>query len=187
MARRTLRHVLLATLVAGTLDILSAFVFAGMAGASVGQVLRYVASGPFGDTVREDGAGWAAAGLGVHFAIMFAMCGAYMLIAPRMPALLRHPLPAGLAYGLLLWGSMYYLVKALRWPKAILPHESAEPLWAIGNQLFSHCILVGIPIALIASRYLSGAALLPDLLCAFAALRGKCITRRTRRRKEEEY
>lgn len=154
MARSVRRPIIVATLVAGTLDILSAFVFAGMAGASVGQVLRYVASGPFGDSVREGGTGWAAAGLGVHFAIMFAMAAAYMLIAPRLPALLRRPIPAGLAYGLLLWGIMYYLVKPLRWPSAGLPHEAADPLWSIGNQLFSHCILVGVPIALVAARYL---------------------------------
>jgi hypothetical protein len=154
MARTMLRPILLATLVAGTLDILSAFVFAGMAGANVGQVLRYVASGPFGDEVRGGGAGWAAIGLGVHFAIMLCMCAAYMIVAPRFPSLLRRPIPAGLAYGLLLWGIMYYIVKALRWPDANLPHEVADPLWSIGNQLFSHCILVGIPIALIAARYL---------------------------------
>ena len=153
MARSVLRPILVATLVAGTLDILSAFVFAGMAGASVGQVLRYVASGPFGDAVREGGTGWAAVGLAVHYAIMACMAAAYMLVAPRIPALLRHPLIAGLLYGLLLWAIMYYLVKALRWPGAGLPHQAADPVWAIGNQLFSHCILVGLPIALIAARH----------------------------------
>ena len=154
MRRSILRPTLLATFVAGTLDILSAFVFAGMAGASVGGVLRYVASGPFGDAAREGGAGWAAAGLAVHYAIMLAMCAAYMLAAPRIPALLRRPVVAGLAYGLLLWAIMYYLVKPLRWPDGTLPHQAADPLWSIGNQLFSHCILVGLPIALIAARYL---------------------------------
>jgi len=153
MARSLLRPILVATLVAGTLDILSAFVFAGMAGATVGGVLRYVASGPFGDAVREGGAGWAAIGLGVHYAIMFCMCAAYMIAATRIPALLRHPVVAGLLYGLLLWAIMYYLVKPLRWPGANLPHEAANPLWSIGNQLFSHCILVGLPIALIAARH----------------------------------
>src|SRR5688572_19735285 len=144
-----LKPIAVATLVAGTLDILSAFVFAGMAGASPGGVLRYVASGPFGDAVREGGAGWAAIGLVVHFAIMACMAAAWFLIAPRIPALIRHPVVAGIFYGLVLWVIMYFVVKPLRWPDAPLPHT----LWSIANQLFSHCILVGIPIAWIASRH----------------------------------
>ena len=143
-----LRPILVATLIAGTLDILSAFVFAGMAGTTPVGVLRYVASGPFGETATPT-PGWAAVGLAVHFAIMACMAAAYMVAARRLPLLLRHPIVAGLLYGVLLWLIMYWVVKPLRWPDAPLPHT----LYAISNQLFSHCILVGLPIALVASRY----------------------------------
>jgi hypothetical protein len=143
-----LKPIVIATLIAGTLDILSAFVFAGMAGMSPTGVLKFVASGPFGDAPTES-AGWAVAGLLVHFAIMACMVTAYMLIAPRFPALMRHPIPAGIAYGLLLWLIMYWIVRPLRWPAMPLPHT----LYGIANALFSHCILVGIPIALVASRF----------------------------------
>ena len=149
MTRPILTPILLATALAGTLDILSAFLFAGMAGVGPAAVLRFVASGPFGEAPTP-GPGWAAAGLLVHFAIMACMAAAYMLVAPRFPALLRHPILAGIAYGFLLWLIMYWGVKPLRWPEAPLPHT----LWGIGNALFSHCILVGIPIALVATRYL---------------------------------
>jgi hypothetical protein len=144
-----LKPFMLAVLLAGTLDILSAFVFAGMAGMSPGGVLTYVASGPFGDGVRGGGPGWAAAGLAVHFAIMACMAAAWFLVAPRFPALIRNPVPAGLAYGFILWLIMYWFVKPLRWPEAPLPHTA----WSIGNALFSHCLLVGLPIALIAARH----------------------------------
>jgi hypothetical protein len=143
-----LRPILIATLIAGTLDILSAFFFAGLAGATPVGVLRYVASGPFGETPTPT-VGWAAVGLAVHFAIMACMAAAYILVASRAPALLRHPILAGLAYGVLLWGIMYWIVKPLRWPDAPLPHTA----YAIANQLFSHCILVGVPIALVAARW----------------------------------
>jgi hypothetical protein len=152
MPRSILRPILLATGLAGTLDILSAFVFAGMAGTSPGGVLRFVASGPFGDAVREGGAGWAAAGVAVHFAIMASMVTAYMVAAPRIPVLLRHPIPAGLAYGVLLWLIMYWLVRPLRWPEMPLPHSP----YGLANQLFSHCILVGLPIAWVAGRHFRG-------------------------------
>lgn len=137
-----------ATSVAGTLDILSAFVFAGIGGAPPSQVMEFVASGPFGDGTLT---GFPAilAGMFVHYGIMACMAAAYIVIAPRIPALLRHPIVAGIAYGVLLWIIMYWIVRPLRWPDSPLPHG----LWNIGNALFSHCILVGIPIAWIASRY----------------------------------
>jgi hypothetical protein len=144
-----LKPILMATLVAGTLDILSAFVFAGMAGMTPEGVLTYVASGPLGDGVRGGAPGWAAAGLAVHFGIMACMVAAYFLVAARARVLVRHPVVAGVLYGLLLWLIMYWLVKPLRWPDAPLPHTA----WGIGNALFSHCLLVGLPIALLAARY----------------------------------
>ena len=144
-----LRPILVATLVAGTLDILSAFFFAGLTGVTPAGVLAYVASGPFGEAATTS-PGWAAVGLSVHFAIMACMAAVYMSAAARFPLLLRHPVAAGLAYGLLLWIVMYWVVKPLRWPEAPLPSS----LYAVANQLFSHCILVGLPIALIASRSL---------------------------------
>ena len=142
-----LRPILIATLIAGTLDILSAFVFAGMSGMKPLGVLRFVASGPFGASASPT-PGWAAIGLAVHFAIMACMAAAYILVAARIPALLRHPIAAGLAYGVLLWLIMYWIVLPFRFG---MPFPST--LWALGNQLFSHCILTGIPIALIASRF----------------------------------
>lgn len=141
------RAIVVATAVAGTLDILSAFVFAGIGGVSPTNVLRYVASGPLGDGAFRGG-GWPAVGLLVQFGIMALMAAAYMIAAKRVPALLRHPISTGLAYGVLLWLVMYWLVKPLRWPDASLPHT----LFDIVNALFSHCVLVGLPIALIARR-----------------------------------
>jgi hypothetical protein len=142
-----LRPILLATLVAGTLDILSAFVVAGMAGMTPMQVLRFVASGPFLSAAETPG--WAAAGLAVHYAIMTCMAAAWFLVAARWRLLPERPIAGGLLYGILLWGIMYWIVRPLRWPELPLPHT----LWGISNALFSHCILVGLPIALIAARH----------------------------------
>lgn len=142
-----LRPIVVATLIAGTLDILSAFAFAGMSGTKPLAVLRFVASGPFGAAAGPT-PGWAAIGLAVHFAIMACMAAAYMAAASRMPALLRHPIAAGLAYGLLLWIVMYWMVLPMRFGMPV-----PNTLWAVANQLFSHCILTGVPIALVARRY----------------------------------
>lgn len=143
-----LRPIMLATVIAGTLDIISAFVFAGIAGMGPTAVLQFVASGPFGDAPTAT-IGWAIAGLLVHFVIMACMAAAYMIVAPRIPALLKHPVAAAIGYGFLLWIIMYWIVRPLRWPDMPLPHT----LYSVANALFSHCILVGIPIALIAARH----------------------------------
>lgn len=142
-----IRTIAIATAIAGTLDLLSAFVFAGIAGAGPVAVLQFVASGPLGDVALGEPS-YALAGLLTHYAIMACMAAAYILTAARLPPLARRPILAGAAYGLLLWLIMYWIVRPLRWPAAPLP----DSLWDFANQLFSHIILVGIPIALVAAR-----------------------------------
>lgn len=140
-----LRPILWATLVAGTLDILFAFVTAG----SVAPVLRTVASGPLGDAIADGPAG-VPLGLLVHFAIMAAMAAAYVIAASRVPLLAQQWIVAGLLYGVVLWIVMYWLVMPLRWDSYTTP---SEPM-AIARQLFAHCVLVGLPIAWFAARHL---------------------------------
>jgi hypothetical protein len=147
METSMLKPILLATLIAGTLDILSAFIFAGMAGMSPLGVLRFVASGPFGAAPTPT-LGWALVGLAVHYSIMAVMAATYVIASRNIDLLNRWPIASGIAYGLVLWLVMYWVVRPLRWPDLPLPHT----LWGIGNALFSHCILVGIPIAIVAAR-----------------------------------
>jgi hypothetical protein len=138
------RTIAQATLVAGTLDILSAFLWSALAGGDLGGILPTVASGPFGDGVPGGAAGQAL-GLLTHFAIMAAMVAAYVLAARRIPALNRHWIAAGLLYGVALWIVMYWIVMPLRWDSYQTPREA----WPIVKQLVSHCLLVGLPIAFI--------------------------------------
>jgi uncharacterized RDD family membrane protein YckC len=80
---------------------------------------------------------------------MASMATAFMLAASRVPALIRRPILAGIAYGVLLWLVMYWIVLPTRFGMPL-----PDTLWAVANRLFSHCILTGIPIALVARRYL---------------------------------
>ena len=137
------RTILWATLVAGTLDILSAFVFSG----AVVGVLQTVASGPFGKDIAEGPAG-VPLGLLTHFAIMAVMVTVYVLATQRMRAMNRYWVASGLLYGVALWLVMYWVVLPLRFESYRTPHE----LLPIAKQLFSHCICVGLPIAFIARR-----------------------------------
>lgn len=138
-----IRTIAIATLVAGTLDILSAFVWSG----AVVTVLQTVASGPLGNVIAQGAAG-APLGLLVHFVIMAVMVTAYVLAASRIPALNRYWWIAGPLYGVALWIVMYWIVMPLRW-ESFTPPSEAMP---IVKQLISHCLLTGLPIAWIAAR-----------------------------------
>ena len=145
-----LRLILRATLLSGTLDILSAFTFGGMSGLSPGQILKYVASGPFGDELRQGGAGSAALGLLVHFALMAMMVSIFVLAATSQKAIGRHWVAAGTVYGIFIYLVMYWMVVPTRFGT-----QPATSLWSVGNALFSHIICVGLPMAWLTSQVLA--------------------------------
>ena len=145
----TTRAIVIGTLVAGTLDILSAFVFGGMGDIPPGAILRYVASGPLGDGMRSAGGTGAALGLLTHYVLMAIMVTVFVLAARRWPALLSNAVVSGAVYGLVIYGVMYWIVVPQRFGS--YPKIDA---WGIGNALFSHIICVGIPIALVVKNSL---------------------------------
>jgi hypothetical protein len=76
------------------------------------------------------------------------MAAAFVLAVQRWPALVSRPLLAGLLYGLLTYVAMNWIVVPLRFDLPLPP----RPI-SIATQLFAHIALVGIPMALIASRH----------------------------------
>ena len=144
------RPILLATLVAGTLDIIAAIVMTLIYGRrGVDQMLGGVASGPF-PGAPDSGVGAIALGLAVHFTLMAIMAAVYVAAAARMPALRRQPLLWGTLYGVATYIVMNLLVVPVRFTGApALPGS-----WlGFGSQFAFHIFLVGIPIALIAARH----------------------------------
>jgi len=146
------KPILIATLLCGTLDIILAIVLTLLRGRQIPVMLRYVASGPF-PQATEWGAGGALLGLVVHFTLMAIMVTVFVLLARGRPHVLDMPVPAGVAYGLITYVVMNLIVVPLRFPAAWPP----KPL-SIATQLFAHIVLVGLPTALIARRYLRGSS-----------------------------
>jgi hypothetical protein len=145
---RLLRPILLATFVAGTLDILAAIgltLFYGRR--TVAEMLRGVASGPFPAAAEWEAHG-VALGLAVHFTLMAIMVAVYVAAAARLPSLRARPLLWGTLYGLATYVVMNLIVVPLRFGGAWPPSTRA-----IVTQLFCHIVLVGIPTALIAARH----------------------------------
>ena len=143
-----LKPIAVATAVSGTLDILFAMVLTVFFGREIGNMLRYVGSGPF-PQATEMGASGAIVGLLVHFTLMAIMAAAYVLAARRVPALIEKPIQWGVLYGLATYVVMNWLVVPMRFGAPLPP----SPL-SMATQLFAHIVLVGIPVALITARNL---------------------------------
>ena len=150
MQRSIWKPIFLATALCGALDIVFAMLLTLWRGREIPNMLRFVASGPF-PAATEMGAGGAALGLVVHFTLMAIMVAWFMIAARNVPALTDKPWLAGLIYGLITWAVMNLIVVPLRFPAAWPP----KPM-AIGTQLFAHIVLVGLPTAYIARRFLRG-------------------------------
>ncbi|HWU74536.1 MAG TPA: hypothetical protein VN137_13700 [Sphingomonas sp.] len=140
------RKILVATLVAGTLDILSACVYTMIAGRAPITMLKGLASALLGKDAVKGGSGVALVGLLLHFAIMAVMVAVFVIAANRLPLLKTRWLLAGVAYGIGLWAVMNLIVLPLRFG-----WHPFTPV-ALAEQFFSHIVLVGIPIAWFARR-----------------------------------
>ena len=77
------------------------------------------------------------------------MAAVFMAIARHRPQLLDTPIRTGIAYGLVTYVVMNWIVVPLRFDAPLPP----KPI-SIATQLFAHIVLVGIPFALIAARTL---------------------------------
>jgi hypothetical protein len=148
MQRVIWKPIAIATAVSGTLDILFAMILTVAFGRQIGNMLRYVASGPF-PGATDLGASGAVLGLVVHFVLMAIMATAFMLLLRWKPERLDTPVRTGLAWGVLTYFAMNWLVVPLRFGTPLPPKTLS-----IVTQLFAHIVLVGLPMAFVASRYL---------------------------------
>ena len=147
-----LKPIAIATAISGTLDIVFAMILTVWFGREIPNMLRYVASGPF-PAAMGMGSGGAILGLIVHFALMAVMATVLMLLMRRSRQYLDHPILVGAIYGLVTYFVMNWVVVPLRFGTPLPPKTLS-----IVTQLFAHVCLVGIPMALIARRYLRAAS-----------------------------
>jgi hypothetical protein len=147
-----LKPIAIATAISGTLDIVFAMILTAWFGREIPNMLRYVASGPF-PAAMGMGSGGAILGLIVHFALMAVMATVLMLLMRRSRQYLDHPILVGAIYGLVTYFVMNWVVVPLRFGTPLPPKTLS-----IVTQLFAHVCLVGIPMALIARRYLRAAS-----------------------------
>ncbi len=147
--QRAVAWVVAGGLVAGALDITFACTWWAIArDVPAERILQSVASGVLGKDSYEGGRASALLGLGLHFFITLVMSWVYFAASRRLPALVKHPVAMGAAYGLLLYGAMNFVVVPLSNAVVGAPALNA---WTFAG-IAAHVLLVGIPIALCARQ-----------------------------------
>lgn len=142
------KTIALSTLVSGTLDIAFAMILTVAFGRHIPDMLRYVASGPF-PAATEMGTSGAILGLVVHFTLMAIMATIFVLIVRARPMLLDTPWRTAMAWGVITYFAMNWLVVPLRFHTPLPPKTLS-----IVTQAFAHLVLVAIPMTFIARRHL---------------------------------
>lgn len=145
---QSVRTIVAAWLIAGILDITSAFVIAELKGTGSIRMLQGIASGLLGARSFEGGLVTAGLGLAIHFLIAFTAAALFYAVSRKFSFLIEHAIVSGLLYGIAVYIFMYWIVVPLAIP--IARHSISRDFTAI----IVHMSLIGLPIALVV-RYFS--------------------------------
>jgi uncharacterized membrane protein YagU involved in acid resistance len=144
---RALPTIALAGLIAGILDIISAFVIAEIKGTGSIRMLQGIASGLLGQRSFEGGMTTAGLGLAIHFLIAFTAAAVFYAASRKFSSLTQHAVVSGLLYGIAVYIFMYWIVVPLVFPNA--RHSISRDVTAV----IIHIVLIGLPIALVVRRF----------------------------------
>jgi uncharacterized membrane protein YagU involved in acid resistance len=138
----------LAGLLSGALDLTATSTLMRSNGIPFKRLLQGIASGVFGSAAFKQGKKTAAAGFFFHFFIAFSAAFIYFAISRKMSALIDFPLFSGVVYG----SAVHLVMSRIVVPLSAVPKRAFSPK-AFLTQLIIHIFCVGLPIALIISRY----------------------------------
>lgn len=148
MTQLTPKRILLAGLLAGTLDITGACIqYFLKTGKGPAGVLKFVASGLFGKEAFTGGAFMIIAGLVIHFLIAMTFTLFFYLLIKNIVVLRANRLVTGLPYGAFVWVVMNKLVLPLTKAPA-LKHDTSGDLQAMGILI----VCIGLPLAFLLIR-----------------------------------
>jgi uncharacterized membrane protein YagU involved in acid resistance len=116
------------------------------------MVLQYIGSGLIGNVAFDGGWLTGAAGLAVHFGLTTIMASLFVLTAQRWVVLRQRPWAAGLIYGALLFGTMFYVI--VPYLSAAQGWKTPQGFWRNLSAALGHGFFVGVPIACVARHYL---------------------------------
>lgn len=147
--RSILKTIAWVGLLAGTLDILCAFIQVYIArGTSPEIVLRYIASGAFGKAAFSGGWQMPLVGLLFHYIIAYSFTTLFFLLYPSIKIMSRSIVATAIVYGILIYVVMNLVVLPLTRIPAITFHLD-KALLATGILI----VAIGLPLSIFARRF----------------------------------
>jgi hypothetical protein len=125
-------------LVAGGLDLGSAFVFFGA------RVPRTIAAGLLGRTAFQGGPATYILGIALHFFIAISAGAVYYAASRKLTFLKEHPFVCGLFYGI----AVFLVMNLVVLPLSALHVRGPFRLAGLIQGLLVHMFFIGLPIAL---------------------------------------
>lgn len=141
-----LRAILTTGLVVGAMDITSAIVLTLSRGGTIMRLMQFIASGLLGKSAFQGGVTTAALGLALHFVIAFGLVTVFYFASRKLAFLRQRPVPSGIAYGLIVFAVMNFIV---------LPLSAATPRHSLSGDLIQiaiHMFIIGLPTSLLLHR-----------------------------------
>jgi hypothetical protein len=148
MDTNLLTTILIAGTTCGVLDLICALVAFRARGFHPMRALHGISSAALGPAAFEGGVHTAALAILFHFVIAFSVATVYCLAAARFRFLLEQPFVVGPLYGIVVHLFMTFVV---------LPLSRINRRFSLGYfmvQVVIHMFAVGLPIALVAQKYL---------------------------------
>lgn len=147
-----LRAVILAGGLVGALDLCYAVAFYGSEGIPPIRIPQSIASGVLGASAFKAGVAAAGFGVALHFLIALCIAAVYAVASRRFLFLTRYPVQCGVGYGAAVYAVMHIIV---------LPLSAAPKFKTTATSVLSdlavHMVLIGVPIAFIARRFVCAA------------------------------
>ena len=147
--KNKVKLILLAGLLVGTLDIVSACTDYYIAtGKGPEGVLRYVASGVFGQQAFTGSNSMLIWGLLFHYIIAFSFTVFFFWIYPKIKFMAAFPILTAFVYGIFMWGIT---------TRIVLPLSNTPPgtfhFWKAIKAIMILVVMIGIPLSFIAKNY----------------------------------
>ena len=137
MKQPLLFPIIVGGLVAGSLDLTSAFITFGFG------VPRAIAAGLLGRQALHGGVGTWILGVFLHYFIAYSAATVYCVASRRLEFLRPHFLVCGMFYGI----AVFLVMNLIVLPLSGLHHSGAYQLRALIQGILVHMFLIGLPIA----------------------------------------
>lgn len=144
------KQLLLAILLVGSLDIISAFIDVWIANRTMpDKVLKYIASAVFGKEALAGGISMTIMGLVFHFIIAGSFTVLFYFLYPTLLRWIRNKIFMAFLYALFMWIVMTFIVL----PLTPLNRGSVVPLKTI-KAVLSLTVAIGLPLSFMMGRFI---------------------------------